>query len=254
MLSYGSGGRSQKSNWDKVHVRRRSLDVLLAIIAIVSVLIVLLSHEDPFVRIAVCTHTGFCPTFAHAKAGYKVFYDLGIGVLVSLVFYYLVVRLPEYQRRQRLKRSLELRYRSFRLRCIEIMLAVADGGFAGEQPEALLNPEEFRKYFKTKVKPDRDRWDEFLNKLGKFYRDELQSEMEQLRDELIFVLNNTDIPNDRPFEFLKRLSAIIRSMRSVTIDDEIKPLSSFLWDVFAGWDWLKGYRKGDIIQEMIDEI
>ena len=134
------------------------------------------------------------------------------------------------------------------------MLAVADGGFAGEQPEALLNPEEFRKYFKTKVKPDRDRLDEFLNKLGKFYRDELQSEMEQLRDELIFVLNNTDIPNDRPFEFLKRLSAIIRSMRSVTIDDEIKPLSSFLWDVFAGWDWLKGYRKGDIIQEMIDEI
>ena len=44
-------------------------------------------------------------------------------------------------------------------------------------------------------------------------------------------------------------------MRSVTIGyDEIKPLSLILWDVFAGWDFLKRYRKGDIIQEMIDEI
>jgi hypothetical protein len=78
-----------------VHLRRRSLDVLLAIIAVVSMAVVLLLHEDPFVRIAVCSHTGFCPTFAHAKAWYKVFYDLGIGALVSLAFYYLVVRLPD---------------------------------------------------------------------------------------------------------------------------------------------------------------
>jgi hypothetical protein len=228
---------------------------LLAIIAIVSVLLVLLSHEDPFVRIRVCTHTGFCSTFAHAKAWYKVLYDLSIGALVSLAFYLLVVRLPEYQRRQRLKRSLELRYRAFRLRCIEIMLAVADPEFGRVEPEALLDPEAFRKYFKTKVQPDTERWHDFLNNLTEFYLVELQSLMEQLRDELIFVLNNTDIPKDRPFEFLKRLSAAIHSMRSVTIGyDEIKPLSLFLWDVFAGWDFLKGYRKGDIIQEMIDEI
>ena len=82
-----------------VHLRRRSLDVLLALVAIVSVAAVLLSHEDPFVRIAVCNQTGFCSTFAHAKAWYKVIYDLGIGALVSLAFYVLVVRLPEYQRR-----------------------------------------------------------------------------------------------------------------------------------------------------------
>jgi hypothetical protein len=97
----------------------------------VSVAVALLAHEDPFVRIWVCTHTGFCPTFAHAKAGYKVVYDLGIGALVSSAFYYLVVRLPDYQRRQRLKRSLELHYRVFRISCIEIMLIVADGQFEG---------------------------------------------------------------------------------------------------------------------------
>jgi len=111
--------------WDNVHLRRRSLDVLLAIVAIVSAAAVLLSHEDPFVRIAVCTHTGFCPTFAHAKAGYKVLYDLGISALVSLVFYLLVVRLPDYQRRQRLKRSLSAHYKAFRKAAFRSCLALS---------------------------------------------------------------------------------------------------------------------------------
>jgi hypothetical protein len=49
-------------------------------------------------------------------------------------------------------------------------------------------------------------------------------------------------------QFLKRLSAAISQMKFVTIGyDETKPLDRFLWDVFAGWDWLKGYRKRDII-------
>jgi hypothetical protein len=221
----------------------------------VSVAVALLAHEDPFVRIWVCTHTGFCPTFAHAKAGYKVVYDLGIGALVSSAFYYLVVRLPDYQRRQRLKRSLELHYRVFRISCIEIMLIVADGQFEGGKPEALLDPEKFREYFKQRVTPHKERWHEFMNNLNEYYLVQLQTFMEQLRDELIFVLNNTDIPKDEPFEFLKRLSAALYSMKSVTIGyDEIKPLAGFLWDVFAGWDWIEGYRKGDIVRRMIDEI
>jgi hypothetical protein len=181
-----------------VHLRR-SLDVLLAIIAIICLALVLLSHEDPFIRIAVCTHTALCSTVPHAKAWYKLIYDLGIGALVSLAFYYLVVRLPDYRRRQRLKRSLELHYRAFRLNCIEIMLAVADRGYAGGQPEALLDPAEFRKYFKQKVTPGKERWHEFMNNLNEFYLVRLQTLMEQLRDELMFVLNNTDIPKDGAF-------------------------------------------------------
>jgi hypothetical protein len=115
--------------------QRRLLDVLLAIIAVVSMAVVLLLHEDPFARIAVCNHIGFCPTFAHAKAFYKVFYDLGVGALVTLAFYFLVVRLPDYQRRQRLKRSLELHYRAFRLNCIDIMLLVADRELGDVEPK-----------------------------------------------------------------------------------------------------------------------
>ena len=79
--------------------------------------------------------------------------------------------------------------------------------------------------------------------------------MEIFRDELTFVLNNTDIQNDEAFEFVKRLSAAIYSMKTVTLDhDEVKTLAGFLWNVFAGWDRVEGYRKEDIIKKMIDEI
>jgi hypothetical protein len=123
------------------------------------------------------------------------------------------------------------------------------------EAETLLDAERFREYFEQKVTPDRTRWHEFFNNLDKFYLGQLQTVMDQFRDELIFILNNIDIPKDEPFEFLKRLSAAISQMKSVTLGyDETKPLDRFLWNVFAGWDWLEGYRKEDVIQKMIDEI
>jgi hypothetical protein len=36
--------------------------------------------------------------------------------------------------------------------------------------------------------------------------------------------------------------------------DETKPLSLFLFDVFAGFGYVTGYRKEDIIKKMIDAI
>ena len=67
-----------------------------------------------------------------------------------------------------------------------------------------------------KVTRDCDRWDDFQNNLNAYYLGELLTRMEILREELIFILNNTDIPKDQPFEFLKRLSTIIYSMKSTS--------------------------------------
>ena len=79
--------------------------------------------------------------------------------------------------------------------------------------------------------------------------------MEVFRQELSFILNNTDIPKDDPFEFLKKLSAEIYSMKYVRLGyDESKPLADFLWGVFAGWDLIRGYHGIDPIKNMIDAI
>jgi hypothetical protein len=234
---------------------KRLLDWLLGAIFILSAAGLFLAHEDPFVRDALCARIGFCPVIANAKAWNKIFYDLAAGALISLIFYGLVVRLPDYQKRRRIKRSLAHHYKNFREDCIAIMLMVSDGTFEWGFHEALIEQDKFREYFQEKVSPSEDRWDAFQNKLNEHYLQELIMKTEILRDEISFVLNNIEIPNDRPFEFLKRLSAAILSMRNTTLGyDETKQFSNFLWSVFAGWDVISGYRDRDIIGEMIKAI
>jgi hypothetical protein len=212
-------------------------------------------HEDPFARKVVYAYTGFRPLVPDAKAIYKILYDLAAGALITLALYALVVRLPDYQRRQRLKGSLERHYKAFREDCIQIMLLVADGSYSADVPETLIEQDKFRDYFKEKMTSDRDRWDEFLNRLDAQHLRELLTRMEIFRDELTFVLNSTDIPKDRPFEFLKRLSTAIFSMKDVTLGyDELRSLAAFLWSVFAGWDPSTGYQKEDIVKKMIAAI
>jgi hypothetical protein len=79
--------------------------------------------------------------------------------------------------------------------------------------------------------------------------------MEILRREIEFVLESTDISDERPFEHLKRLSNLIITLRNTTIGyDSTKSLCNFLWDVFAGFSVATGYRERDVIAEMIKEI
>ncbi len=232
---------------------KRFLDITLAAIAALSAAVLFLANEDPFARKFVCTYIGFCQHFPHVF--HKTIYDLSVGSLITLFFYALVVRLPDYERRQRLKRSLERHYYAFREDCIEITLLVTDESYSADMPKALMDQNEFKEYFSEWVTADRNRWHDFQNNLNEYYLRVLLSRMAIFREELIFVFNNTDIPNDEPFEFLKQLSAMIYSMNHVTLGyDETKPLAQFLWDVFAGWNLVTGDRKEDIIQNMIAAI
>ena len=175
-----------------------------------------------------------CPVIANAKAWTKIFYDLAVGALVSLLFYVLVVRVPDNQKKRRLKNSLARHYRNFREDCIGLMLSVADGTYDSELPTKLLEQEAFKNYFKQKVTLDQDRWNRFENKLDEYHLKELIKKAEILRDEIAFVLNNVDIPSEAPFEFLKRLSTAIYSVHDTTLGyDETKPFPSDHFPVTA---------------------
>jgi hypothetical protein len=209
--------------------------VSLIATGILSFAVLFLANEDPFVRKMVYGYTGFRLGLPHAEALYKILYDGAVGALVTLIFYLLVVRWPDYQKRRRLKKGLARQFRIFKEDCIGIMLMATDGTYDAALPDALMEQDKFRDYFKEKVAPDRDRWDEFLNNLNARHLRELQTHMEIFRDELGFVLNNTDIPKDKPFEFIKRLSTSIYIMEGITLDyDDTKILARFLWEIFAG--------------------
>jgi hypothetical protein len=233
---------------------RRPIDLALIAIFFLSVAAILLGHEDEFARDALCSSVS-CPSLPHAHAWQKIFYDLGVGSLISLIFYGLVVHLPEHQKRQRIKRSFEKHYRNFKEDCIAIMLMVADGTFEWGFHQTLVDQKKFKEYFHEKVSPSQDRWDAFHNKLDAYHLQSLITSMEILRGEIAFVLTSIEVSEDEPFEFLKRVSSIIVQMKNTTLDyDSTKGLGKFLWGVFAGFSVASGYREHDIMAEMIKAI
>lgn len=226
---------------------------LIALVA-VSVAIMFLANEDPFVRDALC-RAGACFYPDAARGLNKLFYDFAAGCVITVVFFWLLVRWPEHRKRKRIKKSFRMQYRTFKLACIENFLAVADGRFDAALPEKLLPIEQFRAYFKQDVGDGKTRWDEVANGMSPYYLEVTLSRMEILRQEISFVMQNTDISEGEVFELLKRLSHALLMQRNATTDyDSINSFLGFFWNLFAGWDWVQGYRARDIVEEMIESI
>jgi hypothetical protein len=220
----------------------------------VSVAIMFLANEDPFVRDALCRAVA-CFYSDAARAWNKLLYDFAAGCVITVVFFWILVRWPEHRKRERIKNSFRTQYRTFKLACIENFLAVADGGFDATLAENLLPIERFRAYFKQDVGDGKTRWDEVANKMSPYYLEVTLSRMEILRQEISFVMHNTDISGAEAFELLKRLSQAMLMQRNATTEyDSIKSFLGFFWNLFAGWDWVEGYRARDIVDEMIESI
>jgi hypothetical protein len=218
-----------------------------------SIAAMFMANEGSFIRDALCK-ANVCFYSDSPQFWNKLVYDFAAGCLISVVFFWLLVRWPEHRKRRRIKKSFRAQYQAFKIACIENFLAVADGGFAADLPEKLMTLEAFRDYFKQDL-GDRNRWDEVANNMNAYYLQATLSRMEALRQEISFVMHNTDIGDEKVAEFLKRLSRAILMQRDATTDyDSMKSFLSFFWSLFAGWDWATGYRTGDFVEEMIESI
>lgn len=233
----------------------RLLDAFLWVVGLACVATIFMAHENPFARDAFCSRIQVCPTVPSAGAWNKIAYDLAVGAIVTLVFYWLVVRLPERQKRMRLRKSLAAQYRIFKEDCIATMLGTVGASYSIDFLKTLLDRKEFKAYFSEKVSSSQDRWDRFFNELDDYGVRDLIKQMAMLRDEIAFVLNNVDIPGEAPFAFLKRFDrAIYLKIDSTSKYEDKEVLLKFLWEVFAGWSFATGYQERDIIQDMIDAI
>jgi hypothetical protein len=249
---------SKKSRFFETWIHIRSgaafLDLLLVGLVVLSVMVMFLANEDPFARNALCK-VGHCFDSNAAVGWNKLFYDFSAGCVITIVFYWILVRLPEHQKRKRIKRSFRVQYRAFKVACIENFLALADGGFDSNLTESLLPIEAFRDYFKQDVGDGKIRWDDVANNMTQYYLDVTLSRMEILRQEISFVMHHTDISERNSFEFLKQLSHAMLMQRNAMIEyDSMKSFLGFFWQIFTGWDWVHGYRSRDIVEDMIEAI
>lgn len=181
---------------------------------------------------------------------------LSVGFVISAAFYFIVVYLPESQKRSRIFRSMEKQYLLFKKSCIGTFLILSSSQ-EYQHREMLLDHEEFRRYFKNNNENNENRWDAVANGIqnNEYYLNEILYELRVLNDEIKFVRSNIDIHDEEAFQFLNYLSQIIHRMESTKpAYDDIKSFCRFLWEIFTGWSFVDGYRKKDIIADMIMRI
>jgi len=148
-----------------------------------------------------------------------------------------------------------VQYQSFKKDTISILLSACQSSYTGDLPIDLTNQSEFRMFFKESVSDSQNRWHVVLNNLNDRLLQELLVEFEILLNEVTYVLNNVTFEDPNVFSFFKRLSQAVYKMKNTTLDyDDVKHLSGFLWELFAGWSFIDGYREDDIVAVMIKEI
>lgn len=179
--------------------------------------------------------------------------SLSVGFVVSSIFYFLVVYMPEYKRRKMLHESLKSQYLQFKISCINTFLIISNSQEYSDKEE-LLNLTEFRRYFKKENKNGENRWGAVANSLqdSEYYLREVMYYLQMLNEEIRYTRNSINLNDPEVFEFLNRLSQLIARMESTEREyDDIKSLCGFLWSIFTGWDWAKGYSESDIIKDII---
>ena len=237
----------------KLKHRIKALTAILWALIILSILLAVKTSGDPILD--VIENTWIKPCFQELPTGNAIIFNLSIGFLVSSFFYLLVVWFPERQRKNIIKNNLVVQYQSFKKDTISILLSACQSSYTGDLPIDLTNQSEFRMFFKESVSDSQNRWHVVLNNLNDRLLQELLVEFEILLNEVTYVLNNVTFEDPNVFSFFKRLSQAVYKMKNTTLDyDDVKHLSGFLWELFAGWSFIDGYREDDIVAVMIKEI
>jgi hypothetical protein len=187
--------------------------------------------------------------------GNAIVFDLSVGFLISLFFWFLIVRIPESRKKAILRNNLARQYQHFKEDVIQILLFSSVGSHAAELRKQLCDHNEFKRFFSEN---EREKWYAALNGLqgNEGYLNDLIVEIELLANEISYVLNNINIDDDEVHSFFKRLSTHVYKLRRCTVYtyDHVKYLGNFIWEILARWSIIDGQRKEDIVQEMIDRI
>ncbi|TRB19689.1 hypothetical protein [Rhizobium rhizogenes] len=193
---------------------------------------------------------------------FAVAVNLIAGGLVSFFFYWLVVYLPEQRKRRVIKDNLMQMYRAIKESILyQVVFASVKGGRTDLDPdleaiEKLMTPEGFKEAFAGGREAEEGFY-AFLNQMKDETPEfrEILKNLEMLARQIEFVLHNYTMDNKELFDFFKRLELLLLSLRrSVPGYDESRPLCGFVYEIFAGWSNIEGYRGYDIIEKMIADI
>lgn len=222
-------------------IRRNALDSVLWVLFAVSGILMIKSSSDP--RPDFIKGSPLEAIFAPFPTGNQITFDITVGVIVSLFVYVLVVRVPAWQKKVRLKAHLLRRYDDLKRQCLMHFLWACNEPAESALIDRLKDQNEFKEFFKEPVAPDQDRWHAVLNGLTEDYVRSIVRELDLFRGELDYTLTAVEVTDEEVFVFLRNLTEVLqRSRHWSDREDQLKPLSQFMWSMFAGWSIISGYN------------
>jgi len=193
--------------------------------------------------------------FMFGKELMDFLYGISLATIAASIFYFFQIFIPEKRRQAIIKKNFKLNYIIFKQRCISIFLSTIGLSCDFDLTERLSEMEEFKKYFKQNFAANQDRWDGLINNFDKDKFDDLLIQFEIFSQQIDLFIDNVSLQDKNVFTFLKRLKITIHSLKNTNLsEDEAKILWHFIWELFTGWGFTSGYRKNDILKEMIDMV
>ena len=193
---------------------------------------------------------------------FAVSINLLAGGIISFLFYFLVVVVPERRKRSIIKSNLRRLYRDIKSDILwQVVFASIKGGRADlttdpDKVDKLMEIESFKKAF-AHGREANEGFYAFENQMSDETSEfrEIVLNLEMLSKQIEFVLHNYAIDDQKAFDFFKRLELLLMKLQSMGAGyDESKPLCRFIWEMFTGFDWIEGYRGYDPIEKMIEGI
>lgn len=230
-------------------VRKHHVEITLGVLSATAAVGMIAFSGEEVVR--PLQGTRFEPLLHSLAVPNTIGFNLCIGFLTSVFFWWLVVYRPDVQRRRLLRASLTSRYRDFKHNTIQQIVWCCGMSLATDEIDALRNQQQFQKEF-------HGRWDDVANAL-QGEPDRLKAillELELLSQEMQYVLNNLPVQDVQVHGMFKRLSEHVYRLRNddTFTNDQVKYVCQFLWTILAGWSFVDGYRKEDAVERTLERI
>jgi hypothetical protein len=177
-------------------------------------------------------------------------YAISLSFLAALIFYFFQVYLPERRRKNIIKKNMESQYYYFKEKCINLFLSSLGESLDPVKVEELHDVKKFKTFFTE------DKWYKVIDNFNDQSWKELLIELEILKDEISFVLNNIQIHDKNIFDLFKNISIAVGRLKYLSISDYGfgKELGFFIFEIFGGWSLVSGQRKNDIMKDVINKI
>jgi hypothetical protein len=238
-------------------IKQKNQNLIIIALAVVAFIGIFVTGTEPLWQ--GLRNTFIAPISYTLNFPNTILFNLFIGVLVNILFWWLIVYSPALQQRKIRKAVLNAQYVAFKKAVIEIFLSAT-----GKQPyiediEDLLDHKKFKRFIHANNQhPNQTNSHAIQNglELNAKLTNQFVFEFRLLKEEIAYTINNIEIDDENAHDALKRLSRFVLFIEHADENrsELIKQMLSFCWPIFTRFDFLTGDLKEDWLQSVIDKI